>query len=139
MKPIPETLKSLVLRTDFSNDAVWDALCEAIQTPTSDDGFRAVVEFVSDRDFEGISIEQVLENTSEDWRHSFLFIVDHEAIANPEHPVVVLDLYEERGRTFRVIPAEMWGVENNLSIANMDFADFADNADADGVFRGFPE
>lgn len=41
------------------------------------------------------------------------------------------------GRTFRIIPSEMWGIENNLSIANMDFRDFADSADADGVFRGF--
>ena len=29
------------------------------------------------------------------------------------------------------------GVENNLSISNMDFYEFADNADADGIFRGF--
>jgi hypothetical protein len=31
----------------------------------------------------------------------------------------------------------MWGVGNNLSLANMDFHEFADNADPDGVFRGF--
>jgi hypothetical protein len=48
-------------------------------------------------------------------------------------------LYEEPGRTFRVIPSEMWSVENNLSVANMDFYEFADNVDLDGVFRGFPE
>jgi hypothetical protein len=29
-------------------------------------------------------------------------------------------------------------VENNLSLANMDFHEFADNVGADGVFRGFP-
>ena len=51
---------------------------------------------------------------------------------------VVVDLYDEPGRTFRVIPRELWGVENNLSLANMDYSDFADNVDADGVFRGFP-
>jgi len=28
-------------------------------------------------------------------------------------------------------------VENNLSLANMDFEEFADSVDADGVFRGF--
>jgi hypothetical protein len=38
---------------------------------------------------------------------------------------------------FRCIPAEMWGVENNLNIANMDWEDFADEVDADGIFRGF--
>jgi hypothetical protein len=28
-------------------------------------------------------------------------------------------------------------IENNLSIANMDFAEFADSVNEDGVFRGF--
>jgi hypothetical protein len=32
----------------------------------------------------------------------------------------------------------MWSVENNLSTANMEFSDFANNTDAGGVFRGFP-
>jgi hypothetical protein len=32
----------------------------------------------------------------------------------------------------------MWGIENNLSIANMDFEEFAENVDDDGIFRGFP-
>jgi hypothetical protein len=139
MKPIPETLESLVLRTDFSDEAAWNALCVAIEMPTPLEDFRAIVKFVSDRAFEGIGVAQVLENIPQNWRQSFLFIVDHKAIADPEHPVLVLDLYEEHGRTFRVIPTEIWGVENNLSISNMDFAEFANNADADGVFRGFPE
>jgi hypothetical protein len=31
----------------------------------------------------------------------------------------------------------MASVENNLSIANMDFIDFAESVDEDGIFRGF--
>jgi hypothetical protein len=38
---------------------------------------------------------------------------------------------------FRVIPSELWGPENNLSIANLDFDEFANNAGSDGIFRGF--
>jgi len=52
--------------------------------------------------------------------------------------VLVVDLYDEPGRSFRVVPQEAWSVENNLSISNMDFEEFADSVDADGVFRGFP-
>jgi hypothetical protein len=29
-------------------------------------------------------------------------------------------------------------IENNLSLANMDFEEFAEAVDPDGVFRGFP-
>jgi hypothetical protein len=32
----------------------------------------------------------------------------------------------------------MWSVENNLSLSNLDYDDFANSVDAFGVFRGFP-
>ena len=48
-----------------------------------------------------------------------------------------MDLFEELGRTFRAIPSAIQSIENNLSITNMDFREFADNLDADGVFRAF--
>lgn len=70
--------------------------------------------------------------------HRFVFLVDNVTISDPETPLVALDLLHEPGRWFRVVPAEMWSVENNLSIANMDFFEFAEAADPDGVFRGFP-
>jgi hypothetical protein len=38
-----------------------------------------------------------------------------------------------------VIPTELWSVENNLALGNMDFKDFAQSVDADGVFRGWPK
>ncbi|MFI5991827.1 DUF6924 domain-containing protein [Streptomyces sp. NPDC051362] len=45
-----------------------------------------------------------------------------------------------RGRGVRVVAAQLWSIENNLSGANMDFEDFEDfvgAVDEDGVFRGF--
>jgi hypothetical protein len=68
-----------------------------------------------------------------------MFVVDRTALSHGDQPILVMDLYAEPGRTFRVIPSEMWSVENNLSLANMDFAEFADSTDADGIFRGFRE
>jgi hypothetical protein len=58
----------------------------------------------------------------------------------PDHPVLVVDLMDFQGETlepFRCIPSELWGVENNLNLANMDWADFADATGEDRVFRGF--
>ena len=137
MKKLPKTKDTLALRVDFSDDAAWKSLCIAIKDPVGE--FRAYVAFVSDPAFRDMSVQQLLAlNTQSEFR-IFMFVVDHKALSNPEHPVLVLDLATEPGRTLRVIPSEMWGVENNLSIANMDFADFADAADSDGVFRGFPQ
>jgi hypothetical protein len=61
------------------------------------------------------------------------------AITRPEHPILVVDLYGKPQKTFRVIPARLATVENNLAIANMDFDEFANAVDKDGVFRGFQE
>jgi len=41
------------------------------------------------------------------------------------------------GRVFRCAIPEIASIEANLSIANMDYHEFADNTDPDGVFRGF--
>jgi len=136
MKAFPKTDNSLLLRTDFSDDAAWKDLCESVQQP-SEDGFMAYVDCIDDPAYHKLTIEQLLDLANESDR-SFVFIADRATFTNLERPVLVIDLYEELGRTFRVVPREMWNVENNLSISNMDFYEFADAVDADGVFRGFP-
>jgi hypothetical protein len=57
-----------------------------------------------------------------------------------DQTVLFVDLNElngQVGRTFRSVPWEVEPIVANLSISNMDFFEFADRADADGVFRGF--
>jgi hypothetical protein len=141
LKPLPVTESALVLRTDFSDDAAWVSLCRAIERPQPRYGFRANVEFVSDPAFDGATLDQLLALSSQGPYVLFMFVADKLALTHPEQPVLVIELDPQGdfGRTFRVIPSEMWGVENNLSIANMDFEDFAGSADLDGIFRGFPE
>src|SRR5690242_14102730 len=132
MKRIPHTRNALVLRTDFSDTGAWQAICAAIETPVGE--FKAYVDFVSDVVYDAITVEQLLTLAPQGFNHTFMFVVDRRALTPPDYPILVVDLYTEPGRTFRVIPAEMWGIENNLSIANMDFAEFADEVD-DGIFR----
>jgi hypothetical protein len=137
MKPIANTENSLVLRTDFSDDAAWNAVCSAVQAPQGPLQFMANVDFVSDREYEGATFAQLVSIATEVADRSFIFVVDPTTMTHGEHPVAVLDVSSAAGRTFRVIPSEMWSVENNLSIGNMDFDEFADAVDADGIFRGF--
>ena len=134
MKPIPDTKDSLVLRTDFASDAAWESLCREIEQPVSE--FRAHVRFISDREYDSAPPEDVVTLASLNSDRFFIFMVDAVTLSDPEHPVLVLDLRENRGSSFRVIPSEMWAVENNLALANMDFSDFKQNA-RNGVFRGF--
>ncbi|MEV5969546.1 hypothetical protein [Streptomyces sp. NPDC051921] len=74
----------------------------------------------------------------EDERVFHLFLADTAALADPSYPLLAVDLADDPGRTFRVPVRWFADVSANLSIANMDFAEFADAADDDGgTFRGF--
>lgn len=132
---LPKTENPLVLRTDFSDQSAWERICAAIREPVDD--FRAYVEFVDDVAYRNMTKEQLLQLVPIDYPHSFLILVDQTATSLPEFPLLIVDLYEEPGREFRAIPSQIQGIENNLSIANMDFREFADSADENGVFRGF--
>lgn len=132
---LPESEVSLVVRTDFSDDAAWEEVRRAIAAPVGN--FQAHVEFVDDLQYEDLTVGDLIGLDSENSCLTEVYLVDVLTIADPEHPVMVVDVCDEPGRTFRVIPSEMWCVENNLSIANMDWEDFAESLDQDGVFRGF--
>ena len=95
------------------------------------------MEFREDDEFRDLCKEDLLPRVPAGYRLSFLFVADREAVSNPEFPILVVDLRRERGRGFRAIPSTIQSIENNLSIANMDFFEFANAVDEDGVFRGF--
>jgi hypothetical protein len=129
-------LEALVVRTDFSADGAWDALRASLFSP-SKDGFLANVAVVDDRRYEGLTSDQALDLIPVEYQHPLLVLADSVALASTERPLLVLGLQGERGRGVRVVAAQLWSIENNLSGANMDFEEFAGAVDEDGVFRGF--
>ncbi|MFE0720869.1 DUF6924 domain-containing protein [Streptomyces sp. NPDC058848] len=136
MNQFPCTLEALVVRTDFSADSAWDTLRAVLYSP-SRDGFLANVALVDDRRYESLTPDQALDLIPAEYRHPLLILADSVAVASTELPLLVVDLRGERGRCVRVVAAELWGIENNLSEANMDFEEFAGAVGDDGVFRGF--
>ena len=68
--------------------------------------------------------------------HSIFFVADTTTMEHRDRPILCIDLRASR-QPFRVIPGELWAVENNLSLANIDYEEFADAVDAEGIFRGF--
>ena len=130
----------MVIRTDFEHQQAWEAICEMIRAPVQEGShtFLAYVDFLEATEYRNISTEELLQTLPPDYSHTFLFVVDGACISNPDFPILVVDLYESRGRSFRAIPSQIQSIENNLSIANMDFEEFAEAVDKDGIFRGFP-
>ena len=137
MKKIPETDNPVVIRTDFSDQDAWDEIGEAIREPQ--EHFVANVEFIDDAEYKGATKKQLLGLVPEDYVHSFMMVVDQKAISHADNPILIVDLFEERGRDFRAVPAQIQAIENNLSLGNMGFEEFAESVDDDGIFRGFPE
>lgn len=130
---------ALVVRTDFSDHPTWEAVRAAIQAPVGDYPFYANVEFVDERQYAGLDTERAIAVLEPLTPYHFVMLADSLTMTHHEHPLLVIDLFTERGRTFRALPSQIQSIENNLSIANMDFAEFANAVDADGVFRSFPE
>lgn len=136
MPTLPASSGSLFVRTDFSDDHAWRALCDEAERENAE-GFRADVEPVSDPAFGGATWRAVRAAVPDPaHRAAVLFIADGTTFAVPDRPVLVVALREER-EPFRCDPAFAWSVENNLNLANMDWAEFARAVDDDGVFRGF--
>ena len=134
---IPTSENALLIRTDFSDQSAWQKLKAAASA--ADEPFFFNMEIVDDRANSGATVEQVMEALPEDYPHSFIVVADSAAVSQPDFPLIVVDLGEERGRLFRAVAAQVASIDNNLSIANMGFEEFADAVDGGGVFRGFPE
>jgi hypothetical protein len=135
--PEQDPVDAYVIRASFSDPVRWGEVADTICASFKD--IETNVRFINDPKFDGTSPEQLLPLLEGNSFHTFAFIVDRVAIESAEYAVLVMDLYTDPGRTFRAVPSMMPSIYCNLSIANMDFEDFADYVEADGVFRGFPE
>jgi hypothetical protein len=137
MKEIPVTDMPLIIRTDFSDQAEWENICESVQEPT--EFFEFNMEFLDKRDYDGAKKGQLLKAVPEDYPHGFMVVADGAAISQPEHPLLVVDLLDKPGHEFRALASQLQSIENNLSTGNMSFEEFAASVDDTGVFRGFPD
>lgn len=125
---------SLLVRTDFTDHAAWEKLVEDATLPYGEEGFSAYFSCISDRAFDGMTVDD-LEGVEGDAR--VVFAADRLSMLGDERTLIVVGRRTDCGRSFRVVLQEAWGPENNLRLANMDFADFTSAVDSDGVFRGF--
>lgn len=141
-----------LVRTDFSDDDAWELVVYEL-TKQDDDGTEPHVTVVDDRALAGVTGDALGSAfDGQGLSYGYVALADArsmaEADAGGELTVDYVDLSvaddedAERsesfpGRTFRCAASRFASVEVNLSIANKDFAEFADNVGSDGVFRGF--
>jgi hypothetical protein len=154
-----------LIRTDFSDDTGWEQVVALVSRPVDFDhpedpdpganAYAPIIVPIEDRSLEGVTGEALATRaTAADLMQGYALLADgrsmSEAAAGGEVTVVYVDLspYAAEdaklfdtfpGNSFRVAVTQVASIEANLSIANMDFSEFAGGVDADGVFRGnFP-
>jgi hypothetical protein len=133
-----------LVRTDFSDDNAWERTVSAVTAPlfvedelNGSGDYEPNITPVEDRNFEDLNAERLASSYDED-RVGYVLLADKTTMGALDDPTVVyVDMYDEPGRAFRCSVAEIASIEVNLSIANMDFEEFADSVGPDGVFRGF--
>ncbi|GID32192.1 DUF6924 domain-containing protein [Paractinoplanes brasiliensis] len=152
-----EKFANVVVRTDFSDEAGWQATVEDLEErpEDADDDFTIINVLVDDPAWAGASPDEVLAVVNE---HSYLaeyldvvMMADERTMSDKEHPVLIVsamspddEMFDETtefGREFRCLPRETHEISVNLGTGNMGFEEFAETAAAssDGVFRGFPD
>ncbi|MET9633857.1 hypothetical protein ABZX92_41020 [Lentzea sp. NPDC006480] len=136
---------ALLIRTDFDQQQVWDDLCELIRKYPAE-GLLTDLLLIDDSCYEGATAEQLLNLVPDDAGYPYIAIADAVTAELAERPqdrslLIVdsgyLDDEDEAGGTLRALVSEFPSIDANLSIANMEFGDYAEAADVDGVFRGF--
>ncbi|MGP3985408.1 DUF6924 domain-containing protein [Streptomyces sp. 3N207] len=131
---LPAVEATLLVRTDFTDDQRWRALVDALGA-TDEDGRQPTAEVfyeetnlsalvVDDRRYEHLQPGQVPALVPPDEHTTMVALADATTMADPAHPLFVVDLYDTPGQATRVPLAEAGSMAVNLEIANMDFGDF---------------
>ncbi|MFD9247358.1 DUF6924 domain-containing protein [Streptomyces sp. NPDC059556] len=152
-----DTFDAVVIRTDFSDDERWDAVVEELRRPWGPSGeYPSTVRVVDAPAWSGATADEVLAVVDEDEYLSVAFLADRRTMESPARALLALTTtWEDEGdldpvyyqelidspepREFRTAPAAVHEIHVNLTLGNMDFAEFAGAASAepDQVLRPF--
>lgn len=133
---LPDSKDALIIVSTEIEVQRLDLLKKLITQPY-EMGFTAYVSFLENSELAGIEPSDFANFEKGDYRFDFAFLIDNQTISDEENTIVCVDLDENSGMSFRVVPSEIWAVENNLTISNMYFEDFKESCGPDNVFRGF--
>ena len=129
---LPTGQGALLIRTDFAHPEQWQTLLTQTSTPTPD-GVVANLLTVDHPRWQSASPADLAAAAPGE----LLILADTVALSSPDLPVLVLSTQDEQLEQLRVAASALASVENNLTLANMDWRDFTEATDPDGVFRGF--
>lgn len=138
----------LVIRTDFSDDEAWNAVVGELHRPWGPSGeFAAAVRLVDAPAWSGATADEVLAAVVDE-DLMVVFLADRDTMKSPTRALLALSTvwedvssldpvyYQElieapEPREFRAVPASVHGVQVDLALGNVDFAEYAGAASAE--------
>ncbi|WP_327128776.1 DUF6924 domain-containing protein [Streptomyces sp. NBC_01727] len=159
MRVLPEVVgrdefAALIIRTDYNDESAWQAVATGLTQLWGENGApEAYVHLIDDPAWADATPDDVLTAVRRDENLSVVFIADRVTMHSADCALLACDVWSEDEdvdpmyyqelidspppREFRTAPAAVHDIHANLSIANMDFEEFAEEASADpkGVLR----
>lgn len=138
---LPEYPLTLLVRTDFENVEGWDSLLTALGGLDEDNDTRGDFDnlgyevglsahVVDDPAFDSLQPGQVpalVPTVGRNDQHTTMVaLADAQALADPVHRLLVVDLYDTPGMSIRIPLSGAGSLAANLEVANMDFYEFDD-------------
>lgn len=138
----------LVIRTDFSDDESWNAVVGELHRPWGPGGeIAATVQLVEALAWSGATPDEVLAAVV-DGDLIVVFLADRDTMKSPVRALLALSTvwedvsgldpvyYQEliespEPREFRAVPAAVHGVQADLALGNVNFAEYAAAASAE--------
>jgi Domain of unknown function (DUF6924) len=143
---LPDAGSSHLVRTDFASSDAWEQVREQAQDVYAEGG-RTQMNTGSVPASCRSATRRLTALAGKQWKLPCPHTVSPPpscpsrtafTLSSPEHPILAVDLSGNPGKpAFRCIPSHLWSVENNLNLGNMDWREFADATDDNGIFRGF--
>lgn len=120
MPTLPANAESLLVRTDFTDEAAWaHGVVAAMEEDRN--GYRPYVTPVSDPAFDGAGWPTVKAAVPHDSSARALFIADSYALDWAEYPFLTVDLLHDN-EPFRCVASALATVESNLAVDNLSWS-----------------
>jgi uncharacterized protein DUF6924 len=94
----------MVIRTDFAHDEAWTQIKAAIARPQTEGEFTPNVTFIDDAQFAGLTAHQLANLVPDEANSTVAFLVDQQTLTHPDHPILVVNLFDYDEDTPRRTP-----------------------------------
>lgn len=145
-KDLPEQIEfssgridPIIFRTDFSSDENWHQIIKLIESIYEEENFEPKLDFREDEKFGHVSINDLFKELDEQYKDQFNFYFVYDSLSLADSSILCIkipDKYDPGADQFRTVPTAVFDIEGNLRIANMGFAEFSQNVDEMGIYRG---